>query len=130
MNQKEIINKIHEFYNRIEDYMIYYSLREWGLRHIRESTIQTVKYCIVMGYMSQPITVSYIHYLVDKTSVSRSAISNRLHILGDKNVINLLGFKGSVKIYELNTDFASILKIGLIEEILEWREKHIGKLHK
>jgi len=123
MTDPEIIIKVREFMDKIEDWLIYYPLKELKLKHLYPSTIRTVKYCIVLDHMGLPINTNIIRYF---TKEGASGLVNRLHMLASKRVLFLKGYgKHGILIYELHPMFIDVLKIGVLDEIIEWRENYI-----
>jgi len=134
MMQLEVEEKIIEYYNRIEDWLIYFPLKQLKLKHIYPPTINTVKYCIVLDYMGLPINSTIVTYFqhgeLRKNSI-QSAITNRLHMLASKRILRLDGYgKSNILIFSLHLDFIELLKIGFLDEIIEWREEYIFKHNK
>ena len=124
LTQDQLKEKVIDYMSRIEDYLIYYPLRELKLKHIRDKTIETIKCCIVLDYIGLPITINLVSFILE---VAHTSVSARLHVLGDKRVLLLKGYtERSEMCYELYPAFDSILKIGLLDEIIEWRENQFG----
>ena len=125
MTDPEIIIKVKEFIDKIDDWLIYYPLKELKLKKLYPSTIRTVKHCIVLDYMGLPINTNIICYF---TKEGATALVNKLHMLASKRVLFLKGYgKHGILIYELHPMFIAILKIGVLDEIIEWREDYIIK---
>lgn len=122
MNPEIIFNKVKEYMNKIDNSLVYYPLKEFRIKHIRTKTIETVKCCIILDYIGMPITSGIVAYILN---IKHDYINNRLHILGDKRILFLKGYGDyNMLVYELHPSFESLLKIGLLEEIIEWRENN------
>jgi len=104
MSIEEIIKLIQDKHSEIENHRVYFSLRDMKLKFIRDITVDTVMYCIAIHELGLPITAQLI---ADMTDVTTQSIRNRLHNLGDKNVITLIRGSGyPVARWVLNPEFA------------------------
>ena len=125
MIDEEIEIKLRYFISKIEDWLIYYPLKELRLKRIHAATVKTLKYCIVLDYMGLPVnSVMISHFSKDHPI----GILNRLHMLASKRVLFLKGYgRQDILMYQLHPDFIEVLKIGILDEITDWREDYIVK---
>jgi len=111
MEYNDVINDIIKGAELIEDTLIYYALRDYGIKWLRPSTIKAVKHCIVIGVIGLPITSTILSNSLGYKH--RPSVNSMLAKLGDKNVLELQGYggKGMRLTYHFNMDFLKSIKM-------------------
>ena len=82
-----ILDEIRANYDKIENFLIYYALRDYGARNIRDATRDTVKACVAIHKYGLPLTSSLVSAICGRPQQN---VVNSLHILGDKYVVNMV----------------------------------------
>ena len=88
MQINELKKLVEEEFSKIEDYKVYYALREYKYKKISPQTIELTKVIIALDKLNIPITCDTVYYFGDTLS-SKSNLYLKLHNLGDKHVLLL-----------------------------------------
>lgn len=100
---EEVVDLIKDRVQEIENYRVYYTMRGMKIRYIRDTTVDTVRYCIALQELGLPITAQLVSELEGTTTQS---VRNKLHTLGDKHVLTMVrGTKSPVNRWVLNPMF-------------------------
>jgi len=116
MNEKEFRIMINNTVLLIEDYHVFYALKEYGIKGVRKATSDAVKICICLDYLKMYITGELISFI--KSSNSKG-VHELLHRLGDKKILNLHGYNKHMLLYEMNIEFKAILRYDMFEHVLK-----------
>ncbi len=87
----QIIEKIKEDMEQLDNFFIRYHLKKLGLRHLRQITLDRVKACYFLEKYGLWITGNMLTAIVGKHTTTNLTA---LHSLGDKNIIHLRGYHG------------------------------------
>ena len=98
----EFIAQIQEECESIDNSLIYLPMKKYGCKRVFESTVNTVKACILVEKKGLWITVELIQAIIERTSTSTLSV---LHNLGDKRVIQLQGDSKGRLCWVLHPDF-------------------------
>jgi len=81
------MDEIRTIYNNIENHLVYFALKEFGVKNIKTQTVETVKAGIAIDMYGLPITTRLLSELTGKPT---SNVTTSLHTLGDKYVVNFV----------------------------------------
>ena len=117
MNIEEVFKEVSDAIVLIDNFEVYYPLRIWGLKIIRQETMDTMKYALILDYLNFRSTTPLISWLFGSEK-GLSNINQIMSRLGDKNVLNNIGYGESLKdksartlTYEVNKAFLEMLRI-------------------
>ena len=115
MQVNELKKLVEEEVSKIEDYKVYYALREYKYKKISPQTIELTKVIIALDKLNIPITCDTVYYFGDTLS-SKSNLYLKLHNLGDKHVLLLKRKEGLLE-WIIHPCFKKLLvKYSLLEE--------------
>jgi len=86
----QAIELLRNTMEQIENHKVYFTFKLMKLKHIRTQTVNLMRACLSAHQLGLPITTHLMCVMlnVDKRS-SGAALSNRLHVLGDKHCLVL-----------------------------------------
>jgi len=114
MEINKLKKAVNEEVSKIEDYKIYYLLKEYKYRKITPHTIHLTKVIIALDRLKIPITCDTVCYFGDMDY--KENLYLKLHNLGDKHVL-LLKRKEGILEWTIHPCFKKLLvKYSLLEE--------------
>lgn len=81
----EALELIRDRIKTFDDVKIYYALRRYKFKPLRQKSLNTVKICLAIDSLGLPITSD----LVNPFTQTEHYATTRLHVLGDKHVLIL-----------------------------------------
>ena len=115
MQISELKTLVNEEVSKIEDYKVYYVLREYKFKKISPQTIELTKVLIALDKMKIPITCDTVYYFSDEPN--KSNVYLKLHNLGDKHVLLLKRKERGLLEWTIHPCFKKLLvKYSLLEE--------------
>ena len=112
MAESLTLNEVKDLINtkasEVSDVKVFYSLKQMKIKRISPKTIQAVKLCIGLETLGLSINTNTLCFLLD---ICPETIRQRLHILGDKKVLNLVrGSKGVAHKWMLSDVFKKYME--------------------
>ncbi|MBD3196775.1 MAG: hypothetical protein GF317_17085 [Candidatus Lokiarchaeota archaeon] len=107
MNMNQLKKVIIAERKRMYNHLIYIPLRRYGLKFIQGQTVSNVKLAFIMDRLGLPITINLFSFLSGK---KRSNVYSTLQGLGDKNVLNLIGYQKNALVYQVHPTFLEGVK--------------------
>lgn len=105
LKMEDVIDLIHDKVQEVENFRVYYTMRDMKIKYITETTVNTVRYCIVLHELGLPITAQLISTLEGRTTQN---LRNKLHTLGDKQILTMIrGADSSINRWILNPLFSN-----------------------
>jgi len=130
----ELLRRVKDKHDKILYEKVWFSLRAMRLRWISPKTVDLVKYCIALSEEGYPATTPLLTVLAQRTPTT---VRERLHLLGDKNVLTFIrGSRDRVQKWFLSDVFKKVYYEGLDpfktkepeleedEDIVDWFVKH------
>lgn len=113
MKFKELVTEIVDIANGIYDHEVFFPLKKYGVRRIYDIHKELMKYIIVIDGLGFPITTHMVCECRGEYTLSRrNATGSILSKLGDKNVLDLMGYgQRGMLLYQVHKEFQKLIKI-------------------
>lgn len=72
---------------KLENWPVVHAFKKMQVKHIRESSVNLMKVCIVLQAYGCPLTTHLIGKILEKQRRSTKALPSKLHGLGDKHCL-------------------------------------------
>lgn len=105
---EEVLQLIRERIASINRTHVYYALRRYKYRPIREPTLDIVVFCLAIDSLGLPITYDLIQSLRPHVTSPKCNYSS-LHNLGDKNILVLRRERQRILRWLIHPEFKRIL---------------------
>ena len=89
ITQMQAIELLRNTMNELENWRILFAFKRMKLKHMREQTVNLMKACLSAHQYGLPITTDLMGAILDAQGRKQTAISSKLHTLGDKHCLVL-----------------------------------------